>query len=149
MPLIGPASYEFRLDSYDPTTNTTGAPEVLPRITEFSGIKKNRITVSLTHYGATADFMGQIGRVQFDQVVLKGYINSDAGSAYRRIGDDPPRTDMPTRTLTVIHSSGLRESIELILVANNPIPSLDDDTMFEATFENGSGDASDFERVVS
>ena len=144
MARIGPTGYSFTLDSYNPTTNAIGAAQALDRIIEFNGINEEGMVVDLTALGDDIMSEGATGVSKIERIMLKGYIDDAATSAFNRIGRVVRRTDYPNRTLTATHQTGITQAIEVFPVINRLVPSTGSLTMFEATFAIGASAAADF-----
>lgn len=131
---FGPTGYSFTLDSYNASANTVGGAQSLDRITECNGINPESQVSTSTALGDDIGNETPTGMRNIERVTMKGYADASSSSAFKRIGRPAKREDYPARTLTVTYRTGMSQAIEVVPVKNNLIPSVDDNTMFEAEF---------------
>ena len=141
MALFGPTGYAFELDSLDAATNMVGTAEDLPGITEFSGISQESVVSAGTRLGDDIDSEIPTGVRNFSDITLKGFLDTEADGAFRRIGR--PATQQHKRTLTVTHRTGFSQSIEVFLKKNDPVTATGEVTMFEAVFGIAAQESAD------
>ena len=108
---------------------------------EFNGINPMEMTTPGTSFGDGLTSGIPIARKEIPNVVLRGFLDTAADSAFKRIGRSAHRTDYPSRTLTVTHATGLSQAIEVVPIKNNIGPELDGVSMFEAEFMVSEGAA--------
>ena len=141
---FGPTGYAFELDSYASATNTIGALQALARIVEFNGVNPEGVMVDLTALGDKIMNEGPTGLKRFSRIILKGFLDTDAAGAFKRIGRPADRTDYPTRTFKATHQTGLSQEIEVRPARNDVITAKDNVTMFEAEFAIGARADADY-----
>ena len=112
----------------------TGSHLDLDDITEISGGAINIEKVDTTAFSDAVKTMGPTGVKRVDDIVLRGFYDPAANTAWTRIGE--PQTD-PGATpdvLTIKFTNGTSRAYQVFCERRDPIPSLDDQTRFEAVF---------------
>ena len=132
MPFFGPTGYIFELDSLNAAQDTVGAAQSLDRITEFSGITPEAVVVDFTALGDDIENEIATALRRIEAISLKGYMNTDADGAFRRIGRPAKTAEYPARTLTVTHRTGFSQAIEVGVRINKVVTASATVTMFEA-----------------
>ena len=106
----------------------------LPDLQEISGAAVMVEKVDTTTYGDAVKTMGPTGVKRVDDLVLKGFYDPAANTAFTRIGE--PQTD-PNSTpdvITVKYTDATSRTFEMLCEKRDPVPGLDNQTMFEAVF---------------
>ena len=115
-----------------------GTQESLDDITEISGGGVMSDLTDTTAYGHVVKNQGPTGTRSVDDITLKGFYDPAAGSAFSRIGRPDVDPNGTINTLQVIYASGTSRTYEVWVTKNEPVMSLDGQTMFEAMFSQGS-----------
>ena len=106
----------------------------LPDIVEISGGAVTAEKVDTTSFTDAVRTMGPTGVQAIEDIVLKGFYDPAAGTAFTLIGRPVTSPGTTPDELTINYTSGTSRRFQVFCERNDPIPSIDGQTMFEAAF---------------
>lgn len=143
MALVG-AGTTFTLDAYVSASNTAGSAQALGRVTDFSGVDVEGITVDGTALEDAIEHYIATGQMRIGTLTLSGIYDSGSSGAYARIGPVALRADYPARTLTITYVSGVTQALEVMPMRRKIMPAVKDVARWEADFQIVGGSSSSF-----
>ena len=121
------------------TANDSNYAE-LPDIYEVTGGMVTAEAVATTALGDAVRSMGPTGVRKVDDIVLKGPFDPAANTAWTRIGAPDTSPGATTKGIRITFATGVSREFEVLLSRRDPIPSVDDQTLFEAVYyQAGTG----------
>ena len=112
----------------------SGSQVALPDIVSMSGGGVMSDTVDTTVFSDGIRTQGAVGTRTVEDITLTGFFDPASGTAFSRIGRPDTSPGATVRLLTVTYQTGVTRTYQVIVVKNEPMPSLDGQTMFEAVF---------------